>query len=89
LAVRPSLRKADLAIGHKDDFPHRRCRSHLDIGAVIAECDGDLDVAYGLHPLQRICQSLVLALLVRLNQNLSVRGSRELINIQRHADILP
>jgi len=89
LAVRPSFSEADLAIRHKNDFPSSRRRNHLDVGAVVAECASDLDMAHGLHPLQRVDQSLVLSFLVRLNQNCFVRRSRELIDIQCHANIRP
>src|SRR5262249_18964265 len=63
LAVGPCLGKPDLAAGEKDNLPARRCRDHLDIGAVIAQRPGNLDVTYRLHLRESVIQSLVLALL--------------------------
>jgi hypothetical protein len=68
LAIGPGLRKTDLAVGHKDNFPSGWRRNHPDVGTVIAECASYLDVADRSHPLKCIDQSLVLSLLVGLNQ---------------------
>jgi hypothetical protein len=44
-------------------------------------------MSHGLHFLQRAHQSLVLALLVCLDQSLPARWTGKLIDIQRHTDI--
>jgi len=87
LGIVVSLPKSDPAIGHEDDLPASRRWNHLDIGAVIAERPCDLNVAYCFHFLQCVDESLVLAFLIRLDQNLFVRRRRVLVNIQCDANI--
>jgi hypothetical protein len=73
LAIRPGLTKPDLPIGGKDDPSAGRCRSHRNVGAVIAQSTCDFDVPYGSHLLQRSNQPLVLALLESLHKSCSIR----------------
>ena len=88
MRVGEGFTETDLTIGDEDDLaPGRRWR-HLDVGAVVAERAGDLDVAYGLHLRQGGGESLVLALLEGLNQGDSVGGRRELVDVQGDADVL-
>jgi hypothetical protein len=88
LRVGEGFTETDLTIGDEDDLATGwRCR-HLDVGAVVAECASDLDVAYGLHLRQGGGESLVLALLEGLNQGDSVGGRRVLVDVQGDADVL-
>src|SRR6516225_111057 len=89
LAVRPSFAKSNLTIGDKANLPARRGWNLSDVGAVVAESPRDLDMSHRSHSLECCNQPLVLTFLEGLDQDLLVRRRREIINVQRDANIRP
>src|SRR3954452_4156566 len=88
LGIEVGFTEANLTVGNKDDLATCRSWSHPNVGAVVTEGSGDLDMTYGLHLREGRDQSLVLPLLEGLDQRDSVGGRREFVDVQCDADVL-
>src|SRR5215831_6954659 len=87
LRVKPGLTESDPTIRNKNDFSSGGRWNHLDVGAVRTERACYFHVAYRSHLLQCVDQTLILAFLKRLHENLPVRRRRKFVNVQGYADV--
>jgi len=81
-----TLAESNLAAGNKTDDLARRRQDLPDEAKFVPKRAGDLYPAYASHLLKSIHQSVVLTLLERLYQNVSILGTRELVNNDFHAE---
>ena len=88
LSVEESFTEADLPIGDEDDLASGRGWSHFDVGAVVAERAGDLDVTHSLHLLQCVDETLILPLFESLDEINPVSRRREFVDVQGDTYVL-
>src|SRR5258706_3593854 len=79
--------ESNLSVRDKTDGPAGRRYDFPDEAKIQSNCARDRYSAHAFHRLQSIHQSVVLALLERLYQNVSILWARELVSNDFHAEV--
>ena len=87
LCVEVRLTKSDFAVGDETDRSTGRGLDQSDEGEIVPQGSRYLDASDGFHFGKRVDKSLILALLKRFHENLTVFWCRPLINNDGHANI--
>ena len=87
LGIPMGFTESNLAVRKKTDGSAGRGHNFSNKAKVVSNCARDLYPTHAFHLFKSIPQSVVLTLLERLYQDVSVLGTRELVNNDFHAEV--